>query len=170
MRRFLCVLVLASLFWLREFVHPAMAASPDWDGPACSIGAASFVVCSQEPSVPGDMGPCYVSRFANYSPDPVQLDLIAICQAAKRALSATPDQRANALTRVVGLGVEINAEIRDAPSDAENSLDALKSISHDYDALGGSIVVYSSSQSDDDWSDVENNLLDLETDAQVWGD
>ena len=46
------------------------APSVTWNGPACERGAASYKVCSNEPS---SIAPCYTSHLADYTPNPVEL-------------------------------------------------------------------------------------------------
>jgi hypothetical protein len=164
------VSVLITVGFCLALPHPGYATPQvSWNGPACQDGAEKFAACSQEPAVPDDPSPCFESHFDN-APDPIQIYLIAICQASKAALGASPDAREDALTRVVGLGTELSAEISNDPSDVQNDSDALNSVGHDLEALGSSMITYSSTEDESDWEDVSGNLDNLTVDAQVLGE
>ena len=167
--RFLLLGIIATLCLSLSTRRTLAELGENWNGPGCQLGAASFVVCSQEPSDPDDPGQCYVSHYADYFPNRIELDLIGICQAAKAALMAPASDRSDALIKVVGRGEQLNAEISSDPADAQGSAGAIESVGHDLQALGGSVTVYSSSESEGDWGDVSDALSNLTTDAQVWG-
>jgi hypothetical protein len=149
--------------------HVALAGQgTDWNGPPCRFEAATFVACSQEPPVSLDPMPCYVSKLANYVPDRVELGMIALCQAAKAALGAPPDQRSNEVLAVESRGVDLAVAIREDPEDAAQHSDAIHTIGGDLVKLSGRIAAYGLSGSPDEDDPVSNTLLDLTTDAQVW--
>lgn len=138
---------------------------PNWDGPACE----DYKVCSVDPRDSNEISPCYASYFEGYSPTQIELDLVAICQAAKKADTAVTSSRSAYLTRVIGLNDELAADINSDPNDAEPLEPTIRGIGQDMQTLEASMVTYSGSKSDQDWQDVSNNLETLALDVQIRG-
>lgn len=141
------------------------APSVNWDGRPCQWGAASFEVCSTERS---DIIPCYVSKRASYAPNPVELALIDICQRAKAALSAPPDQRNDVLSRVVSAGIDLKDAVEDYPNFAKDNSDAIKPVAKDIKRLGERMMIYAGDGSEENWENIVSVLKDLELKAAVW--
>jgi hypothetical protein len=112
------------------------AQHPDWDGPGCQTGNQTLPLCSTEPPSSIDPYQCYLGHSQDYTPDPIQLDLIAICQAAKHAADAPATRRPDDLTRVVGLIARINPDIQEYPQRALANGDAIQKIGTEAERLG----------------------------------
>jgi hypothetical protein len=160
-------------------VHAVLAEQgTNWNGPPCRIGAASFKVCSQEPPAPLDPAPCYVSHFANYTPDRIELALIALCQAAKAALvagsttsmTAVPlSQVGPSLLAVKAKAQELLAVIQNDPEDASKHRGKIRSVGRDILDFGNGLSAWAASGSVDEEQQVGRALDNLTLDAWVWG-
>jgi hypothetical protein len=143
------------------------AAPPvNWHGPPCEWGAASYKVCSPEPS---SIAPCYTSHSADYVPNPVELALINICQRAKAASAAPPKERDHALGLVVNAGLDLKSAVEDYPNFAEDHSDDLKQVTEDLILLGESMIAYARDSSKENWEDIADVLDDLELNATTFG-
>lgn len=149
----------------KAHIDPVMS----WSGNACTMGAANFAVCSSEPKISQIDGQCYVSHFENYIPNPLEMKLIGVCQAAKAVLSASPSHRKEALGVLKGWKLKLQAEVEADPSDAESAEDAINSIGTDFSDLNANLLIYQSDRSPDSWDDVQDSLEGIVSDAQVWG-
>lgn len=145
--------------------------SVNWEGPSCQYGDVKYKVCSTEQSVPGIFGgnviPCYVSKSASYSPNPVELALIGVCQRAKAALNAQPPQREDALSAVAKAALDLKDTVQDYPDFAENNEDVIRSIAKDIGRFGERVMVYGNDGSRDNWDDVAEILGNIWADAAV---
>lgn len=149
------------------FAHPAHAA-PSWRGPPCD----GFAVCSTErgDNADGDNLSCYASHSTNYVPNRVELALIEICQRAKAAAHAAPDEKVDALMKIVNAEFDLKDALEDhanpnLPEMVHENFDAIKAVAKDLIRLGERMTVYDGS--DENWDDIGNLLDDIEINATV---
>ena len=140
------------------------APSVTWHGPPCEWGAASYKVCSTEPS---KIVPCYTSKRDDYFPNPVELALIQVCQRAKAALHTPPKERDHALGLVVNAGLKLKSVVEDYPNFAEDNSDSVKQVAEDLILLGESMIAYAGDGSEENWEDIVDVLDDLELNATL---
>lgn len=151
------------------FPVAANAQAVAWRGPPCAVGAAKFVVCSTEPAVPDDPSPCYVSHYANYTPDAIQMDLIRVCQAAKVALRHLNGGLAGAVADLNARMFNLAADVQSYRQAADWHADSVKAVAMDMKKVGAWVIAYSQTRSADDKQNVEDALTDITSDAEVWG-
>ena len=165
MKSVLCLLVVAGA--MVPVVASAQGAS--WRGPGCTVGAATFVVCSTEPGVPDDPSPCYVSHFPNYTPDAIQMDLIGVCQAAKVALAHLDGGLAGAVADLNARMFNLAADVSTYRQEAAWHAGSVKAVAIDMQKVGAWVIAYSQTRSAHDRRHIENALADVTDDAEVWG-
>ena len=130
-------LVLLVVLWTGMLgVQTAFAQSYGWNGPPCRFEAASFTMCSQEPAIPLDPMPCYVSKLADYVPDLVERRLVALCQAAKAALGAAPGRQTAAMSEVAIRGNDLALAVRNDPQSAAAHSETIRAVGEDLEKLG----------------------------------